>query len=118
MLSERGYCCGITDYTRIQLRLNKITKSCIDHIFVKYHYAEPCTAAIDTVLADHRATSIALPDYNSLQSTRTKNNNSNSPDTEMEESVVAAEDGSSSGHSSLVERASRSHLIVWQVAAA
>ncbi|CAH0715926.1 unnamed protein product, partial [Brenthis ino] len=39
-------------------------------------------------------------------------------DSEMEESVVAAEDGSSSGHSSLAERAARSHLIVWQVAPA
>ncbi|XP_034839276.1 JNK-interacting protein 3 isoform X3 [Maniola hyperantus] len=37
-------------------------------------------------------------------------------DSEMEESVVAGEDGSSSGHSSLAERAARSHLIVWQVA--
>ncbi|XP_045509652.1 JNK-interacting protein 3 isoform X3 [Colias croceus] len=39
-------------------------------------------------------------------------------DSEMEDSVVVAEDGSSSGHSSLVERASKSHLIVWQVATA
>ncbi|KAJ2954018.1 hypothetical protein O0L34_g2232 [Tuta absoluta] len=36
-------------------------------------------------------------------------------DSEMEDSVVVAEDGSSSGHSSLAERASKSHLIVWQV---
>ncbi|XP_012549032.3 JNK-interacting protein 3 isoform X1 [Bombyx mori] len=39
-------------------------------------------------------------------------------DSEMEDSVVVAEDGSSSGHSSLIERASKSHLIVWQVATA
>ncbi|XP_039763202.1 JNK-interacting protein 3 isoform X2 [Pararge aegeria] len=39
-------------------------------------------------------------------------------DSEMEDSVVAAEDGPSSGHSSLAERAARSHLIVWQVASA
>ncbi|XP_053623677.1 JNK-interacting protein 3 isoform X2 [Plodia interpunctella] len=39
-------------------------------------------------------------------------------DSEMEDSVVVAEDGSSSGHSSLAERASKSHLIVWQVATA
>ncbi|XP_063837359.1 JNK-interacting protein 3 isoform X3 [Ostrinia nubilalis] len=39
-------------------------------------------------------------------------------DSEMEDSVVIAEDGSSSGHSSLAERASKSHLIVWQVATA
>ncbi|XP_060809868.1 JNK-interacting protein 3 isoform X2 [Amyelois transitella] len=38
-------------------------------------------------------------------------------DSEMEDSVVVAEDGSS-GHSSLAERASKSHLIVWQVATA
>ncbi|KAJ8736915.1 hypothetical protein PYW07_000186 [Mythimna separata] len=39
-------------------------------------------------------------------------------DSEMEDSVVVAEDGSSSGHSSLADRASKSHLIVWQVATA
>ncbi|XP_052751330.1 JNK-interacting protein 3 isoform X2 [Galleria mellonella] len=39
-------------------------------------------------------------------------------DSEMEDSVIVAEDGSSSGHSSLAERASKSHLIVWQVATA
>nr|XP_049704169.1 JNK-interacting protein 3 isoform X2 [Helicoverpa armigera] len=39
-------------------------------------------------------------------------------DSEMEDSVVVAEDGASSGHSSLAERASKSHLIVWQVATA
>ncbi|XP_045541958.1 JNK-interacting protein 3 isoform X3 [Papilio machaon] len=38
-------------------------------------------------------------------------------DSEMEDSVVVAEDGSS-GHSSLAERATKSHLIVWQVATA
>ncbi|XP_048488412.1 JNK-interacting protein 3 isoform X3 [Plutella xylostella] len=38
-------------------------------------------------------------------------------DSEMEDSVVVAEDGSS-GPSSLAERASKSHLIVWQVAPA
>ncbi|VVC94256.1 unnamed protein product [Leptidea sinapis] len=40
-------------------------------------------------------------------------------DSEMEDSVVVAEDGtSSSGLNSLLERASKSHLIVWQVATA
>lgn len=39
-------------------------------------------------------------------------------DSELEDSVVVAEDGSSSGHSSLAERATKSHLIVWQVATA
>ncbi|CAH0703273.1 unnamed protein product [Spodoptera exigua] len=39
-------------------------------------------------------------------------------DSEMEDSVVVAEDGSSSGHNSLADRASKSHLIVWQVATA
>ncbi|RVE47531.1 hypothetical protein evm_007848 [Chilo suppressalis] len=38
-------------------------------------------------------------------------------DSEMEDSVVIAEDGSS-GASSLAERAAKSHLIVWQVATA
>ncbi|XP_041986356.1 JNK-interacting protein 3 isoform X2 [Aricia agestis] len=37
-------------------------------------------------------------------------------DSEMEDSVVVAEDGSS-GHSSMADRASKSHLIVWQVVA-
>lgn len=39
-------------------------------------------------------------------------------DSELEDSVVVAEDGSSSGHSSLAERATKSHLVVWQVATA
>lgn len=39
-------------------------------------------------------------------------------DSELEDSVVVAEDGSSSGHSSLAERANKSHLVVWQVATA
>ncbi|XP_068621109.1 JNK-interacting protein 3 isoform X5 [Battus philenor] len=39
-------------------------------------------------------------------------------DSEMEDSVVVAEDGSSSGHSSLAERAAKNHLIVWQVTTA
>ncbi|XP_047524106.1 JNK-interacting protein 3 isoform X2 [Pieris napi] len=39
-------------------------------------------------------------------------------DSEMEDSVVVAEDGASGGHGSFVERATKSHLIVWQVATA
>lgn len=35
-LSERGLMCGITDYTRIEIRQNIITKSCIDHIFARF----------------------------------------------------------------------------------
>lgn len=34
--SECGLMCGITDYTRIEKKLNKITKSCIDHIFARF----------------------------------------------------------------------------------
>ncbi|CAG4965395.1 unnamed protein product [Colias eurytheme] len=53
MLSEFGLMCGISNYTRIESRDNKITKSCIDHIFTRTDDTS-YTAAVDTVLADHK----------------------------------------------------------------
>lgn len=54
-LSERGLMCGITDYTRIAKKGNITTKSCIDHIFARFPTFDPYSAALDIVLADHRA---------------------------------------------------------------
>lgn len=60
MLSALGLMCGISDYTRIEKRKDIVTKSCIDHIFTRCHTLEPYTAAVDTVLADHRVTMICF----------------------------------------------------------
>ncbi|KAL0832236.1 hypothetical protein ABMA28_001686 [Loxostege sticticalis] len=53
-LSERGLMCGISNYTRIETRKNKVTKSCIDHIFARFPTFDPFSAVLDVALADHR----------------------------------------------------------------
>lgn len=58
-LSECGLSCGITDYTRIAEKQNIITRSCIDHILVRLPTLHPHSAAVDLVLADHRAVILA-----------------------------------------------------------
>ena len=59
MLSSRGLECGISDYTRIETIKNKVTKSCIDHIYARSRTQHLYTAALATVLADHRAIVVA-----------------------------------------------------------
>lgn len=59
MLSGFGLMCGVSDYTRIEMRKNKVSKSCIDHIFARLPTLDQYSAAIDTVLADHRVVTIA-----------------------------------------------------------
>ncbi|KAG7310783.1 hypothetical protein JYU34_003599 [Plutella xylostella] len=54
LLSGRGLLCGITDYTRIEERNGIISKSCIDHVFIRDRTGDLYSAAIGTVLADHR----------------------------------------------------------------
>lgn len=56
---EYGLMCGITDYTRIEKKLNIVTKSCIDHIFLRSTSLHPHSAAVDLALADHRAVILA-----------------------------------------------------------
>lgn len=56
LLSEHGLACGIRDYTRIESRKDSVTKSCIDHIFVRSPTQDVHCAALGTVLADHRVT--------------------------------------------------------------
>lgn len=56
---NQGLACGITEYTRIELYKNKITKSCIDHIYARSRSLNLYTAALGTTLADHRATALA-----------------------------------------------------------
>lgn len=61
-LSGHGLMCGISEYTRIEKKLNKITKSCIDHFFVRFPTLRPYTAVLDVTLADHRAIVLACID--------------------------------------------------------
>lgn len=67
-LSEYGLMCGITDFTRIESKLNNktnnylITKTCIDHIFARFPTSHPYSAVLDVVLADHRAVIFACID--------------------------------------------------------
>lgn len=58
-LYNHGLSCGITQYTRIEKVKNKITKSCIDHIYARSRTQDVYTAALATKLADHRATVFA-----------------------------------------------------------
>ncbi|KAL0841570.1 hypothetical protein ABMA28_015229 [Loxostege sticticalis] len=50
-----GLTCGVSDYTRIEKKLNKTTRTCIDHIFARFPACLPYSAVLDVVLADHRA---------------------------------------------------------------
>lgn len=59
-VSEYGLVCGISDYTRIESKNSIITKSCIDHIFVRSRTQEVHCAALATVLADHCVTVTTL----------------------------------------------------------
>lgn len=60
IMSGFGLSCGITDYTRIEMLNGLVTKSCIDHIFVRSRMIDVHTAALCTVLADHRVTVATL----------------------------------------------------------
>lgn len=60
-----GIACGITEYTRTELRKSKnkkytLTKSCIDHIYARSQTQDLFTAAIGTKLADHRTVVVAF----------------------------------------------------------
>lgn len=62
-----GLSCGITDFTRIEELQNKTTKTCIDHIFVRSRMRDVYCAALGTVLADHRLTTVTLVGYSTIQ---------------------------------------------------
>ena len=51
---EHGLVCGITDYTRIEYKKEKLSKTCIDHIFARARSQELYSATVGIVLADHR----------------------------------------------------------------
>ncbi|KAI5635933.1 reverse transcriptase (RNA-dependent DNA polymerase) domain-containing protein [Phthorimaea operculella] len=55
---EHGFACGISDFTRIEKLKDTVTKSCIDHIFVRSRLQDVYCAALGTVLADHRLTAV------------------------------------------------------------
>lgn len=63
---ELGLECGISQYTRIEKKLDKITKSCIDHIFMRDIDTNKnrCvrTAVINNALADHFITGLSITD--------------------------------------------------------
>lgn len=60
VLSDYGLLTGITQYTRVESRRNEtVSKSCIDHIFVRSRSQDVFTAVLGTVLADHRAIALA-----------------------------------------------------------
>lgn len=53
-LAECGLTSAISDYTRIEKRNDIITRSCIDHIFVRSRSLDLYSAALGAVWADHR----------------------------------------------------------------
>lgn len=57
VMSAYGLLGGISDYTSIEALKTKkktvVTKSCIDHIFVRSRKRDAFTAALGTKLADH-----------------------------------------------------------------
>lgn len=62
-LCELGLERGISQYTRVESKGDIITKSCIDHIFVRaVDCSEVHTAVISSALADHYITGSALVD--------------------------------------------------------
>lgn len=52
-LHNLGLVCGITEYTRIEQYKGSISKTCIDHIFVRSRTQDLFTAVVGTKLADH-----------------------------------------------------------------
>lgn len=65
---NHGLACGITDYTRIEISDGRLSKTCIDHIYARSRSLRMYTAALGTVLADHRI--VALAAIDSVSSTR------------------------------------------------
>lgn len=60
-LYELGLECGIKQYTRVELRNNIITNSCLDHVFVRSVDSHTVhTAVINNAVADHYITGCAL----------------------------------------------------------
>lgn len=59
-LAECGLECAISDFTRVETKGHIVTKTCIDHIFVRSRLHDLYSAALGTVLADHRMTITTL----------------------------------------------------------
>lgn len=54
MMCEYGLSCGIRNDTRVEFKTNKLSQSCIDHIFVRCTDGLSVNAAVvSTALADH-----------------------------------------------------------------
>lgn len=65
---NHGLVCGITEYTRIEIADNGLSKSCMDHIYARSLSLSLNTAAPRTALADYRI--ITLAEVNTVPSTR------------------------------------------------
>jgi hypothetical protein len=75
MLYEKSLNSGISQYTRIAMKNNSITKSCIDHIFIR-NASVPAgteraikTAVVNNALADHFITCLAFIDNTNYRTT-------------------------------------------------
>lgn len=68
-MSECGLVSAITDYTRIATKEHIITKSSIDHFFVRTRSLDVYSAVLGTALADHRMIILTYGGLSQLQTT-------------------------------------------------
>ncbi|CAK1602106.1 unnamed protein product [Parnassius mnemosyne] len=66
-MSECGLTSAISDYTRIEIRGNNTTRSCIDHIFNRTRSLDLYSAALGTVMADHRMIILSCVGFDQTQ---------------------------------------------------
>lgn len=59
-LSALGFECGISQFTRIEVKNDRITHSCIDHLYIRRHRCEASTAVINSAPADHFITGLII----------------------------------------------------------
>lgn len=66
-MSECGLTSAISDFTRIEIRGNNTTRSCIDHIFARTRSLDLYSAALGTVMADHRLIILSCVGFETTQ---------------------------------------------------
>lgn len=71
-LCEFGLECGVSQFTRVEKRLDVITRSCIDHVFVRSVNCCVKSAVINSSLADHYITGCALITNNNTSHSQSK----------------------------------------------
>lgn len=78
-LNELGFECCISQFTRVESNVNGISKSCIDHLFVRGASRRGTlghsvrSAVVRDALADHYVTGLALSSYDCVNSYKTVN---------------------------------------------